>query len=104
MAETTSEQNIDQMNDEQLRILESKYCSWGDTVHRAKSPKIFREAEGMYLYDSEGTQYVDLQMWYSTANFGYKNKRLNDILKKQIDTLPQLACQYLHEEKIRLAA
>ena len=26
------------------------------------------------------------------------------LLKKQIDTLPQLACQYLHEEKIRLAA
>jgi 4-aminobutyrate aminotransferase-like enzyme len=43
-------------------------------------------------------------MWYSAANFGYKNKRLNEVLKKQIDTLPQLACQYLHEEKIRLAA
>jgi 4-aminobutyrate aminotransferase-like enzyme len=43
-------------------------------------------------------------MWYSAANFGYRNKRLNSVLKKQIDTLPQLACQYLHEEKIRLAA
>jgi 4-aminobutyrate aminotransferase-like enzyme len=43
-------------------------------------------------------------MWYSAANFGYKNERLNSALKKQIDTLPQLACQYLHEEKIKLAA
>ena len=84
--------------------LESKYCSWGDTVHYAKQLNIFREAEGIYLYDSQGVEYLDLQMWYSAANFGYKNKRLNDVLKKQIDTLPQLACQYLHEEKIRLAA
>ena len=31
------------MNDEQLLALESKYCSWGDTVHYAKQLNIFRE-------------------------------------------------------------
>ncbi len=87
-----------------LLELEAKYCSWGDTVHYAHKPNIFKEAEGVYLYDTEGTQFLDLQMWYSAASFGYRNKRLNGALKKQIDTLPQLACQYLHEEKIRLAA
>lgn len=89
---------------DELLELEAKYCSWGDTVHYAKEVNIFNRAEGIYLYDREGTEYFDLQMWYSAANFGYKNKRLNAVLKKQIDTLPQLACQYLHEEKIRLAA
>ena len=43
-------------------------------------------------------------MWYSAASFGYGNKRLNDALKRQIDKLPQLACQYLHTEKVELAA
>ena len=42
-------------------------------------------------------------MWYSAVNFGYKNKRISDNLKKQIDTLPQLASQYLHKEKVDLA-
>jgi 4-aminobutyrate aminotransferase-like enzyme len=42
-------------------------------------------------------------MWYSAVNLGYNNKRINDALKKQIDTLPQLACQYLHKEKVQLA-
>ncbi|MBU0683075.1 MAG: aminotransferase class III-fold pyridoxal phosphate-dependent enzyme [Candidatus Omnitrophica bacterium] len=83
--------------------LESKYCSWGDTVHYVKKPNIFQKSEGSFLYDIHGTEYLDLQMWYSAANFGYKNERLNSVLKKQIDTLPQLACQYLHEEKICLA-
>jgi len=87
-----------------LLSLEAKYCSWGDTVHYAERLNIFKSAEGSYLYDNNGIEYLDLQMWYSAVNFGYKNKRLNAALKKQIDTLPQLACQYLHEEKIRLAA
>ncbi len=89
--------------EDELLELEAKYCSWGDTVHYAEKLNIFDRAEGIYLYDKEGTQYVDLQMWYSAANFGYKNERLNTALKNQLDRLPQLACQYLHEEKIRLA-
>jgi 4-aminobutyrate aminotransferase-like enzyme len=89
---------------EDLLSLEEKYCSWGDTVHYAEKLNIFKSAEGSFLYDNEGTEFLDLQMWYSAVNFGYKNKVLNAALKKQIDILPQLACQYLHEEKIRLAA
>ncbi|MBU1125798.1 MAG: aminotransferase class III-fold pyridoxal phosphate-dependent enzyme [Candidatus Omnitrophica bacterium] len=84
--------------------LEAKYCSWGDTVHYVEKPTVFTRAQGCSLYDKEGIEYLDLQMWYSAVNFGYGNKRLNAALKKQLDTLPQLACQYLHEEKIRLAA
>lgn len=89
--------------EESLLELEAKYCSWGDTVHYAKELTMFSRAEGIYLYDDKGTQYLDLQMWYSAVNFGYGNQRLNAALKKQIDTLPQLACQYLHKEKILLA-
>ena len=88
----------------QLRELERKYCSWGDTVHYLEPPKFFTRAEGSYLYDSEGTAYLDLQMWYSAASFGYGNQRLNNALRRQLDTLPQLASQYLHAEKVELSA
>ena len=43
-------------------------------------------------------------MWYSAASFGYANPRLGEALKAQADKLPQLACQYLHAEKVELAA
>ena len=89
---------------DELLDLEAKYCSWGDTVHYAEKLDIFKSSQGSYLYDRQGVEYLDLQMWYSAVNFGYRNERLNEALKKQIDTLPQLACQYLHEEKIQLAA
>ena len=88
----------------ELLALEKKYCSFGDTVHYLDPPKVFANCEGCYLYDELGTPYLDLQMWYSAASFGYKNRRLNEALKRQLDSLPQLACQYLHAEKIELAA
>src|SRR5436853_839853 len=92
------------MDEQELRELERKYCSWGDTVHYLDPPKFFGRCEGNYLYDREGTPYLDLQMWYSAASFGYSNPRLNQALKDQVDRLPQLACQYLHAEKVELAA
>ncbi len=82
---------------------EAQYCSFGDTVHYLEPPKIFARCEGSFLYDTEDRPYLDLQMWYSACNFGYANPRLNAALKKQIDTLPQLASQYVHKEKVELA-
>ncbi|MGH9377010.1 MAG: aspartate aminotransferase family protein [Terriglobia bacterium] len=88
----------------ELLELEKRYCSFGDTVHYAEPPKVFTTCEGSYLYDESGVPYLDLQMWYSAASFGYKNARLNEALKRQLDRLPQLACQYLHAEKVEVAA
>src|SRR5215470_4815049 len=88
----------------ELLRLEALYCSHGDTVHYTEAPKIFERCEGSFLYDAAGREYLDLQMWYSAVNFGYANRRLNDALKRQIDRLPQVASQYLHREKIELAA
>jgi 4-aminobutyrate aminotransferase-like enzyme len=87
----------------QLLDKESRYCSHGDTVHYAEEPKIFERCEGSYLFDSAGRRYLDLQMWYSAVNLGYANQTVSAALKAQIDRLPQLACQYLHREKIELA-
>jgi 4-aminobutyrate aminotransferase / (S)-3-amino-2-methylpropionate transaminase / 5-aminovalerate transaminase len=90
--------------DRELLELEALYCSHGDTVHYTEPPKLFESCEGAYLYDAEGREYLDLQMWYSAVNFGYRNPRLNQAAKDQLDRLPQLASQYLHREKIELAA
>ncbi len=87
-----------------LRELEAQYCSYGDTVHYLPDPKFFTGCEGSYMYDAQGTEYLDLQMWYSAVNFGYRHPRLNAVAHKQLDTLPQVASQYLHREKVELAA
>src|SRR5207244_10281678 len=98
-------ESTSRVSDEELTLLakEDRFCSHGDTVHYAEKPKVFERCEGSYLYDLHGREYLDLQMWYSAVNLGYANKAVNNALKAQIDKLPQLACQYLHREKIELA-
>jgi 4-aminobutyrate aminotransferase/(S)-3-amino-2-methylpropionate transaminase len=96
--------DAEEFDEDKLRALEQEYCAYGDTVHYAERPKIFERCEGSFLYDHAGGQFLDLQMWYSAVNFGYANRRLNDAVKRQVDALPQLASQYLHREKIELAA
>ena len=91
------------LSDTELLALEAQYCSHGDTVHYTDPPKIFTDCDGSFMYDSAGRTYLDLQMWYSAVNFGYKNRRLADTVRRQLDTLPQVASQYLHREKIELA-
>ena len=103
MNANSPEANPPPADSEDLFKLEAQYCSWGDTVHYAKQLTMFARSDGIRLYDERGTPYLDLQMWYSAVNVGYGNPRLNAVLKRQIDTLPQLACQYLHREKILLA-
>src|SRR5690348_17993762 len=91
------------IDDAQLLADEAKYSSFRSTVHYVDPPKIFRSCEGSYMFDSAGVPFLDLQMWYSAVNFGYGNKRLNNVLKQQIDLLPQVASQYLHQSRIELA-
>jgi len=88
----------------ELRTLEAAYCSWGDTVHYLDHPKFFETCDGSYMFDAEGRRFLDLQMWYSAVNFGYRNPRLNAAAHAQLDRLPQVASQYLHREKVELAA
>ncbi len=92
------------LTEAELRSLDAQYCSWGDTVHYLDQPKFFETCDGSYMYDAEGRAFLDLQMWYSTVNFGYRNPRLNAAAHRQLDRLPQVASQHLHREKIELAA
>jgi 4-aminobutyrate aminotransferase / (S)-3-amino-2-methylpropionate transaminase / 5-aminovalerate transaminase len=92
------------LSETELLDLEAQYCSHGDTVHYTNPPKIFSDCRGSFMYDSQGREFLDLQMWYSAVNFGYKNERLANAVRRTLDTLPQVASQYLHRDKIELAA
>lgn len=91
------------LTDEEIKALDEKYCSWGDTVHYSTNPKVFRDCEGSFMYDSKDTPYLDLQMWYASCNFGYKNKQITNAVIEQIQTLPQITPKYLYDYKVLLA-
>ncbi len=91
------------LSDSEILKLDSEYCSYGDTVHYMDPARVFRGCDGSFMYDSQDVPYLDIQMWYSACNFGYKNQRINNAVIDQMNTMPQCASQYLHETKILLA-
>jgi len=105
MNRSPAELAAERIREEELVLLdkENRYCSHGDTVHYAEKPKFFERCQGSFLFDLHGREYLDLQMWYSAVNLGYANAEVGAALRAQMERLPQLACQYLHREKIELS-
>ena len=58
-----------------------EYCSYGDKVFAQPTPKVFRDCDGSFMFDSEDVPYLDLQMWFASCNLGYKNKRISEKLE-----------------------
>lgn len=91
------------LSDEEIKAIDKEYCSWGDTVHYHDDQTIFRDCEGSYMYDGNDTPYLDLQMWYSSCNLGYKNKRILDAVLDQYQTMPQISSRFVYDYKALLA-
>ncbi len=86
-----------------LHVLDSIYCSQGDTSGRRNPKKFFEKAEGCYLTDFDGIKYLDMQMQNSSANFGYQNLIFNNALINQINVLPSLASEFMNEQRVLLS-
>ena len=89
----------------ELLELEAVYCSHGDTVHYTDPPKIFERCEGSFLYDARGPPVPRPADVVLGGQFRLRATRASTTpLQRQLDRLPQVASQYLHREKIELAA
>ncbi|MCI8669096.1 MAG: aspartate aminotransferase family protein [Lachnospiraceae bacterium] len=48
---------------------------------------VLEKGEGVYLYDTDGNQYLDFAAGIAVFAFGYNNKSYNEALKEQIDKI-----------------
>ena len=91
------------VSDEELSSIDKEYCTYGDKIHADANPKVFRDCNGVFMYDSENKPFLDLEMWFASCNLGYKNKRIRDAVVDQIDTLPQISSHFQYDYKVLLS-
>lgn len=91
------------LNIQNLLEKDNIYCSQGDTSSKHVPKKIFKRAEGVFLYDEQDVKYLDMQMFNSASNFGYQNPSYNDCIIKQLQNLPSLAAEFMNESRILLS-
>ncbi len=53
-----------------------------------------QRAEGIYVYDSGGKKYMDLESGVWCTSVGHNNERLNDVIKKQIGLIMHAGFSY----------
>ena len=64
---------------------------------------VFDHGDGMYLYDTDGKEYLDFAAGIAVSAFGYNNKEYNDALKAQIDKLLHTSNLYYNVPAIHAA-
>lgn len=64
---------------------------------------IFEKGEGMYLYDSEGKEYLDFCAGIAVFALGHKNEKFNTAVKDQVDQLVHTSNYYYNFPSIAAA-
>ena len=67
-------------------------------------PIVLDHGEGVYLYDTDGKEYLDFAAGFAVCGLGYGNQELNQVLKDQIDSLYHTSNLYFHENTGEAAA
>ena len=67
-------------------------------------PIVLDHGEGVYLYDTDGKEYLDFAAGFAVCGLGYGNQELNQVLKEQIDSLYHTSNLYYHENTGEAAA
>ena len=60
-------------------------------------PVVLDHGKGVYLYDSDGKEYLDFAAGIAVCGLGYGNEELNNALKEQIDKLCHTSNLFYHE-------
>ena len=66
-------------------------------------PVVLDHGEGVYLYDTDGKQYLDFSAGIGVFALGYHNEAYNDALKAQIDKLLHTSNYYYNEPALMAA-
>lgn len=79
-------------------------CAEGVLLHTYNRYQIILEkGEGMYLYDSEGKEYLDFCAGIAVFALGYKNETFNTAIKDQVDKLVHTSNYYYNFPSIAAA-
>lgn len=64
---------------------------------------VFVRGEGMYMYDTDGKEYLDFSGQFSACTLGHQNQELNQAIQEQLHKLVSVTSMYVTEERAKLA-
>ena len=65
-----------------------------------RSEVVFDHGKGVYLYDTDGNEYLDFAAGIAVCSLGYANEVYNTALKNQVDKLLHVSNLFYNEPVI----
>jgi len=84
-------------------ILANKDYLFPAVFHYFKEPLVVARARDQYVWDADGKQYLDFLGGIVTVSVGHCNDRVNDKVKRQMDTLQHVSTVFANEPQAALA-
>lgn len=66
-------------------------------------PVVFDHGKGVYLYDTDGKEYLDFAAGIAVSAFGYRNEEYCEAVKAQVDKLLHISNLYYNEPMAKAA-
>jgi len=77
-----------------IKEMSKKYNLHSWSAQGKLSPMVVTKAEGIYFWDEDGKQYMDMSAQLVNLNLGYGNKAIVQAIKDQADSMPFIGPGY----------
>src|SRR5437773_9543764 len=84
-------------------ILANQEFLFPSVFHYYKEPLVIARAKDQYVWDADGTQYLDFFGGIVTVSVGHCNETVNAKVHKQLDTLQHVSTVFANEPQAALA-
>lgn len=91
------------MNAQEIRENSKKYVLQSWSKQKDLNPIVVERAEGIYMYDENGTRYTDMSSQLVNLNVGFGNKAIGEAIKAQVDKYCFVGPSYAAESRATLA-
>lgn len=75
------------MNEENIKLLNRKYTLFPYTEQQYAEADVLERGEGVYVYDVNGKQYMDLSSEFINVNIGWGNEKIVEAVNEQMKKL-----------------
>ena len=91
------------MTGTEIKAMDLKYNLHSWSKQGRLDPMVITKAEGIYLWDSDGKQYMDMSSELVNSNVGHGNKEIIEAIKEQADKFCFLSPAFALEPRSKLA-
>lgn len=91
------------MTGQEIRDMDLKYNLHSWSKQKGLQPLVITKAEGIYLWDSDGRQYMDMSSELVNSNVGHGNREIIEAIKEQADKYCFLSPGFAVEPRAKLA-